>query len=236
MTLFVGTSGFSYKEWKGPFYPEDLPAADMLSYYASRLNAVEINNTFYRLPSVKLLEGWSEKVPPGFSFVLKASRRITHMKRLKEADEPLEYLLSTSATLGDALGPILFQLPPYLKKDVDRLATFCALLPEGFRGAFEFRNETWFDDEVYNVLRDRRLALVTADTGDDWDAPVVRTAEYGYARLRRETYDADALADWATRLTDVGWRDLYVFFKHEDAGAGPRMAERFGGLVDGSAA
>ncbi len=236
MTLFVGTSGFSYKEWKGPFYPEDLPASDMLSYYAGRLNAVEINNTFYRMPSTKLLEGWRSKVPDGFTFVLKASRRITHQKRLKDAGEPMEYLLGTSSTLGDALGPMLFQLPPYLKKDVERLEAFCALLPEGFKGAFEFRNDTWFDEDVYAVLRSSSLALVTADTGDEKPAPVVKTADYGYARLRREEYDADQLEGWARRLTEVGWDELYVFFKHEDAGAGPRLAERFRGLAEGDVA
>jgi len=234
VTLFVGTSGFSYKEWKGPFYPEKLPASDMLTFYAERLNAVEINNTFYRMPSVKLLEGWSAKVPEGFAFVLKASRRITHMKRLKDAREPLEYLLETSATLGDQRGPMLFQLPPYLKKDVERLDGFCELLPVGFRGAFEFRNDTWFYDQVYDVLRSHGLALVTADMGADDLAPVVKTADYGYARLRREAYDAGELEEWAARLTDVGWDDLFVFFKHEDAGAGPRLAQRFRELAAGS--
>lgn len=232
MSLYVGTSGFSYKEWKGPFYPEDLPASDMLSYYAHRLNAVEINNTFYRMPSAGLLRDWAAKVPEGFSFVLKASRRITHMQRLKDVDEPLAYLLETSQTLGDRRGPMLFQLPPYLKKDVKRLEDFCALLPEGFRAAFEFRNDTWFDDQVYDVLRSCSLALVIADTGEDDPAPVVRTAPYGYARLRREEYGADQLAGWARRLADEGWDDLFVFFKHEDAGAGPRLAARFRDLAE----
>jgi uncharacterized protein YecE (DUF72 family) len=234
VNLFVGTSGFSYKEWKGPFYPEDLPASDMLTYYAGRLNAVEINNTFYRMPSPKLLQDWSSKVPEDFSFVLKVSRRITHMKRLKDAGEPLAYLLDTSSALGGALGPMLFQLPPYLKKDVERLETFCQLLPEGFRGAFEFRNESWFDPEVYAVLRGHGLALVAADTGHETPVPVVPTASYGYARLRREAYEDADLHDWAGRLRDAGWEDLFVFFKHEDAGAGPRLAARFRDLFDGT--
>ena len=236
MSLYVGTSGFSYKEWKGTFYPEKLPAADMLSYYAERLNAVEINNTFYRMPSVQLLEGWRAKVPDGFSFILKASRRITHQKRLKEADDPLSYLLETSEILGSRRGPMLFQLPPYLKKDVDRLQAFVTLFPDGFRAAFEFRNDTWFDEEVYEVLRARSLALVTADMGDESAAAVVSTAPYRYARLRRETYGAGDLEAWATQLTDAGWEDLYVFFKHEDAGAGPRLATRFREIVQGGVA
>jgi uncharacterized protein YecE (DUF72 family) len=227
VNVYVGTSGFSYKEWKGAFYPEDLPASEMLAYYSTRLNAVEINNTFYRMPSAKLLDGWAERVSGDFSFVLKASQRITHHKRLKEAEEPLSYLLETTARLGDRLGPMLFQLPPYLKKDVERLASFVALFPDGFRAAFEFRHETWFDPEVYEVLESRHLALVTADTDDDKPAPVTLTAPYGYARLRRERYEPGELETWARRLTEPGWADLYVFFKHEDAGAGPRLAARF---------
>jgi len=231
MNLFVGTSGFSYKEWKGVFSPEKMAAKDMLSFYATRLNSVEINNTFYRMPKASLLDGWASQVPDDFSFVLKASQRITHHKRLKEADEPLAYLLETSAELGDRLGPMLFQLPPYLKKDVERLRNFVALFPEGFRAAFEFRNETWFDEEVYDVLRSRKVALVAADTGGD--VPVVATAPYGYARLRQEGYGEQDLVEWASRLGDLGWDDLYVFFKHEDAGAGPRLAERFREVVQG---
>jgi uncharacterized protein YecE (DUF72 family) len=233
MTLHVGTSGFSYKEWKGPFYPEDLPDKEMLSFYAERLNAVEINNTFYRMPSVKLLDGWAEKVPEEFSFVLKASRRITHQKRLKEAEDPLSYLLETASSLGSRLGPMLFQLPPYLKRDVERLESFARLFPDGFRAAFEFRHESWFDESVYEVLRAQEFALVTADTGDEKPAPVVSTAPYGYARLRREEYAAAELDEWVGRLTGQGWGDLYVFFKHEDAGAGPRLAARFRDLAEG---
>jgi uncharacterized protein YecE (DUF72 family) len=233
MRLHTGTSGFSYKAWKGAFYPEDLPDKEMLRFYGERLNAVEINNTFYRMPSVKLLDGWAAKVPDDFSFVLKASRRITHQKRLKEAEDPLAYLLETASSLGSRLGPMLFQLPPYLKKDAERLEAFVRLLPNGFRAAFEFRHESWFDESVYDVLRGREVALVTADTGDDKPAPVVVTAPYGYARLRREEYAAAELDDWAERLTDQGWNDLYVFFKHEDAGAGPRLAGRFRELAEG---
>ncbi len=227
MKLRTGTSGFSYKEWKGSFYPEDLPATQMLSYYARRLDSVEINNTFYRLPRAEVLKKWKSQVPADFSFVLKASRRITHMKRLKDVGEPLEYLTRTAKeALGAALGPILFQLPPYLRKDVGRLSDFLAILPTGVRAAFEFRHESWFGDDTYRALSDGGAALVIADT-DEGDAPVVDTAGFGYARLRRPGYTDEDLVRWAAALREREWADVFVFFKHEDAGAGPRMAGRF---------
>ncbi len=227
MKLWTGTSGFSYKEWKGNFYPEDLPAARMLEYYAQRLDAVEINNTFYRLPRTEMLAKWTTQVPEDFAFVLKASRRITHMKRLKDADEPLGYLAKAAVEgLGDRLGPVLFQLPPYLKKDVERLKDFLAIVPTRVRAAFEFRHDSWFGDDVYAALSDGGAALVAADTGDG-DAPVVATAGFGYARLRRPGYGEAELAAWAEQLRDAGWAEAFVFFKHEDAGAGPALAKRF---------
>ena len=227
MRLRTGTSGFSYKEWKGSFYPEKLPATRMLEYYSRRLDAVEINNTFYRLPRAELLEKWKSQTPEDFAFVLKASRRITHHKRLKDADEPLEYLTRTATqALGASMGPILFQLPPYLRKDVGRLAAFLETVPEGVRAAFEFRHESWFDDDTYQALSDGGAALVTADTGDG-DAPVAATAGFGYARLRRPEYEDGDLAGWAAAFQEQEWDDLYVFFKHEDAGAGPALAARF---------
>ena len=227
MRLRTGTSGFSYKEWKGSFYPEKLPATRMLEYYSRRLDAVEINNTFYRLPRAELLEKWKSQTPEDFAFVLKASRRITHHKRLKDADEPLEYLTRTATqALGASMGPILFQLPPYLRKDVGRLADFLATVPEGVRAAFEFRHESWFDDDTYQALSDRGAALVTADTGEG-DAPVAATAGFGYARLRRPEYEDGDLAGWAAAFREQEWDDLFVFFKHEDAGAGPALAARF---------
>ena len=227
MRLWVGTSGFSYKAWKGSFYPEDLPNDQMLSYYGERLNAVEINNTFYRMPSRKVLTDWGGKVPDSFSFVLKASRKITHFKRLKEAGDELGYLLEVSEELGGRRGPILFQLPPNLKKDVERLRDFVTLFPDGFRAAFEFRNATWFDDDVYQVLGDAGAALVAADTGGDNDPPLVATASYGYARLRKETYEPGELTRWASDFKAQAWDDVFVFFKHEDEGAGPALADLF---------
>lgn len=225
--LWTGTSGFSYKEWKGGFYPEKLPPSKMLAHYSRQLPSVEINNTFYRLPRAELLEKWAAQVPDDFAFVLKASRRITHMKRLKDADDPLEYLVTTAVgALGPRLGPILFQLPPYLRADVGRLRDFLSLIPDGVRAAFEFRHASWYVDEVYQALADHGAALVTADTGDG-DAPVVETAGFGYARLRRPGYAEAELAEWAGVLRRPCWSDVFAFFKHEDEGAGPRMAAGF---------
>ena len=228
MRYWVGTSGFSYKEWKGSFYPEDLPNEGMLEYYGERLNAVEINNTFYRMPSRKVLTDWGRKVPDDFSFVLKASRKITHHKRLKGAEEELSYLVNVSGELGGRRGPILFQLPPYLKKDVERLRDFVSLLPEGFMAAFEFRHASWLDDEVYQVLGDAGVALVAADMGKEEEPPpVVATASFGYARLRKEAYAPGELKRWAEVFSNQGWEDAFVFFKHEDEGAGPALARQF---------
>jgi uncharacterized protein YecE (DUF72 family) len=233
MQVLVGTSGYSYKEWKGSFYPEDLKNADMLRYYAERLGTVEINNTFYRMPRSSVLENWAAQVPEGFVFVLKGSQRITHMQRLKDAGESVDYLFKTAATLEEKLGPVLFQLPPYMKKDVPRLSDFLELLPHGRPVAFEFRHETWFDDEVYTVLRNKGVALCAADTDESGDrgAPVVPTGGFGYLRLRRAEYSDDALASWADKVRNQAWDRAFVFFKHEDAGKGPAMAARFREVV-----
>ena len=227
MKLCVGTSGYSYKEWKGPFYPEDLPAKDMLRFYSERLPAVEINNTFYRMPKVSVLESWAEQVPEGFHFSLKASRRITHIKRLKDAGEELEFLLGNSRTLGERLGVILFQLPPYLQRDLPRLDNFLSLLPEGTPAAFEFRHSTWFDEEVYGRLRDKKFALCASDTDEEPWTRVLGTANWGYLRLRRSGYSDTDLKDWEERIHAQEWTRAFVFFKHEDEAAGPRLAARF---------
>jgi uncharacterized protein YecE (DUF72 family) len=224
--LFTGTSGFSYKEWKGTFYPEDLPAADMLRYYAERLSAVEINNTFYRMPRAETLSQWSEQVPADFVFVLKASQRITHQKRLKEAGDSVDYFFKIAATLGDRLGPVLFQLPPNLKKDGERLKTFLTTLPAGVRAAFEFRHASWFDDEIFEALRARDAALCIAED-EDLATPLVATADWGYARLRRQDYAEEDLRTRASLYLGQPWGDLFVFFKHEEGGKGPDLAKRF---------
>ncbi|HVS13197.1 MAG TPA: DUF72 domain-containing protein [Thermoanaerobaculia bacterium] len=243
MKLFHGTSGFSYKEWKGPFYPQDLPASRMLEYYASRLPAVEINNTFYRLPKAEMLAKWRDAVPESFRFVLKVSQRITHKHRLEGAEDAVRYLLESSTALGSRRGPFLVQLPPYFRKDVGRLERFLAGWPADASAAFEFRHASWFDDEVYAVLRAAGAALCVADTakggsdkdetdeddqdGGESDPAIVATSSWGYLRLRREDYDAAALEAWARRVHAQEWGEAYVFFKHEDEGAGPRLAARF---------
>ncbi len=228
MELRTGTSGYSYDEWNGPFYPEKLPASQRLAFYAERLPAVEINNTFYRLPKASVLENWCEQVPPGFRFVIKASRRITHFKRLKETEDETGYLLRTVATLGERLGGLLFQLPPKLQRDLPRLEKFMELLPEGTRAAFEFRHDSWRDEAVHVALRERGFALVLADAEEGEDpTELVSTAPWGYLRLRRPDYTAADLSGWAERLRASGWDEAFVFFKHEEAGAGPRTAAEF---------
>jgi uncharacterized protein YecE (DUF72 family) len=224
MRLFAGTSGFSYKEWKGTFYPRDLADASMLRYYAERLPAVEINNTFYRMPRAEMLGKWAEAVPENFRFVLKASRRITHQQRLKDAGDSVEYLFKAATALGPKLGPILFQLPPFLKKDVELLSDFLAALPSDCRAAFEFRNASWFDDAVYDALRARNAALVGGDADKaEKSPPLVATADWGYLRLRAPDYSDAALAQWAERIAAEPFEDVYAFFKHEKHG--PALAE-----------
>ncbi|TMQ49688.1 MAG: DUF72 domain-containing protein [Candidatus Eisenbacteria bacterium] len=225
MKIRAGTSGWSYKEWKGFFYPEKLPAKDMLRYYSERFPTVEVNNTFYRLPNLTTLEGWLSQVPEDFSFVLKASKRITHDKRLKDVGDSVDYLLRTSGTLGARLGPFLVQLPPNMKKDVPRLRDFLAIFPA--RAAFEFRHASWYDDEVYQALRERNAAWCIADTGEEGDPPFESTADWGYLRLRRVAYEESDLESYADRIRNQSWGEAYVFFKHEDAGTGPKLAARF---------
>jgi uncharacterized protein YecE (DUF72 family) len=227
MKLQVGTSGFSYKEWKGSFYPEDLPASGMLKYYGERFQAVEINNTFYRMPKEDVLKAWAEEVPAGFTFVLKASQKITHFSRLKNVAEPVAYLVKVSAALGDHLGPLLFQLPPNLRKDVPRLKDFLALLPAGVRAALEFRNESWFDDEVFGLMREHGAALCIAEAEDGVEVPFVSTADWGYLRLRMPEYTEADLAAWLKKVRAAEWGEAFVFFKHEDEGKGPKLAKRF---------
>jgi uncharacterized protein YecE (DUF72 family) len=227
MKLHVGTSGYSYKEWKGNFYPEDLPAKEMLSYYSRRLPAVEINNTFYRLPQPGMIENWKTQVPARFRFSIKATQRITHIKRINNVAEETKYLLETCALLEKRLGVVLFQLPPNMKKDADRLTRFLELLPTGARAAFEFRHETWFDDEVFGLLRDRDCALVVSDTDEKPLTEIISTARWGYLRLRRTTYEENDLVAWLKRVQAQKWKDSFIFFKHEDEGTGPKLAARF---------
>jgi uncharacterized protein YecE (DUF72 family) len=231
MQIRAGTSGYSYKEWKGNFYPEKIPAAGMLPFYAERFSTVEINNTFYRMPSEQVLLNWSGQVPDEFAFVLKAPRRITHDKRLKDADEDVAYLLRTVAVLRKKRGPLLFQTPPFLRKDLVCLRDFLGLLPADGQSAFEFRHQSWFDDEVFAVLREHDAALCLADADNELSIPFVATAAWGYVRLRRPDYTDDDLRDWAKRIAGQPWKEAFVFFKHEEAGKGPQFATRFLELV-----
>ena len=227
MNLHVGTSGYSYKEWKGNFYPEDLPAKEMLSYYSRRLPAVEINNTFYRLPQASMIENWKAQVPDDFRFSIKATQRITHIKRLNNCAEETKYLLETAALLEQRLGVVLFQLPPNAKKDVDRLKVFLELLPNETRAAFEFRHESWLDDEIREVLRAKDCALVVSDTDEKPLTEIISTAAWGYLRLRRTNYEEKDLVEWMKRVQHEKWNDAFIFFKHEDEGIGPRLAAQF---------
>jgi uncharacterized protein YecE (DUF72 family) len=230
MRVFIGTSGFSYAPWRGSFYPEKLPATKMLAYYAERLDAVEINNTFYRMPAPEMLGKWAAETPAGFQFALKSPRRITHERKLADVADSLTRLLHAAGTLGDKLGPVLFQLPPFMKKDLPRLQEFVAQLPTGLRAALEFRHESWFAPEVYDVLRSRDAALCLAES-EELATPVEETSSWGYLRLRRQDYDDAALAVWAERVRARGWQSTYVFFKHEDQGKGPELAAKFRALL-----
>jgi uncharacterized protein YecE (DUF72 family) len=231
MNVQVGMSGYSYKEWKGGFYPEDLSAEAMLSFYAERFPAVEINNTFYRMPTEKLLLQWAGQVPTNFTFVLKASRRITHMNRLKEVAEHVEYFLRTAAVLGPRQGPSFFQLPPNFKKDLPLLQEFLGLIPKRCLAAMEFRNPTWFSDDVYDLLKAHDVALCVVDS-DQGGTPFVATASWGYLRLRSEAYDETQLQAWADRIRSQPWERAYTFLKHEeDGGLGPQMALKLKGIL-----
>jgi uncharacterized protein YecE (DUF72 family) len=222
----IGTSGYSYPEWKGNFYPEKMAAKDMLRYYAERFPTVEINNTFYRMPTESVLRGWADQVPGSFTFVIKASKRITHDQRLKECRDLLTYLYQVTSTLGERLGPLLFQLPPNFKKDLPRLKAFFDEMPERRRMAFEFRHASWFDDEVFEFLKSQRVALCVADTGEEPVVPLVATTDWGYLRLRREEFSDKELRDWARRIGEQPWEDAYVFLKHEEEGTGPKLAAK----------
>lgn len=228
MNLKAGTSGFAFKEWKGSFYPGDLKDDGMLGFYSSKFPTVEINNTFYRLPKEGVLQAWAAQVPDPFTFAIKASQRITHYGRLKpEVASAVEFLLKNTAALGSRLGPILFQLPPNLKKDVDRLRAFIDTLPADRRYTIEFRHESWFEDDVFSALRDRDIAMCIIDQ-PDFASPVIATASWGYTRLHRFDYDAAALSEWAKRIAAQSWSDAYVYFKHDEGvGSGPPAVDAF---------
>ena len=225
MRTWVGTSGYNYPEWKGSFYPEKMPPAKMLPFYAAAFSTVEINYTFYRVPNEKTLAGWSRETPDGFRLTLKAPKRITHIAKLHDCADLLQYFLKTAATLGPKLGAILFQLPPYFRKDLRALDEFLALLPSGCCAAFEFRHASWMDAEVFARLRARNLALCIADS-EKFSTPLEITADYGYFRLRDEGYTPEDLCRWAAtiRTGAAACNDVFIYFKHEEAGKGPQFA------------
>jgi uncharacterized protein YecE (DUF72 family) len=228
MALWVGTSGYNYPEWKGSFYPQRLPAAKMLPYYAQRLNTVEINYTYYRMPNAKILKSWDDATPQVYKLTLKAPKRITHDARLRNCEEHVKFFTETAVKLGPKLGALLFQLPPAFKQDLAILDAFLALLPPGLCAAFEFRHGSWLNEEVYARLRERNLALCVAD-GTTMATPIVITADYAYFRLRDEGYTPQEISDWAHRIRaqTSACNDVYVYFKHEETGTGPQFAKLF---------
>jgi uncharacterized protein YecE (DUF72 family) len=227
MAYWIGTSGYNYPEWRGTFYPEKFPAAKMLAYYAERFNTVEINYTFYRMPNEKQLAGWAATVPESFAFTLKAPRRITHDAKLQHAEEQVAAFCAVARTLGSRLGVLLFQLPPTFKRDIAVLEQFLACLPAGTHAAFEFRHPSWHDDDVYDCLRRRNVALCIADS-EKLSTPAVVTADYGYFRLRDEGYQPDDISAWGNTIRELSrrWTDAFVYFKHEEQGIGPAFAAR----------
>lgn len=232
MTIWIGTSGYSYPEWRGSFYPDKMPPAKMFAYYVERLSTVEINNTFYKMPDDKLIDGWAAAAPERFRFTLKAPQRITHILKLKNAEQVLSFFLERAQRLGDRLGALLFQLHPSNKRDDGVLRDFVALLPKGTRAAFEFRNKSWLCDEVYEILAARDVALCIADS-EKLSTPIVPTASYGYYRLRDEGYEDADIARWADsiRENEARWKETFVYFKHEDAGKGPAFAKALSALL-----
>jgi uncharacterized protein YecE (DUF72 family) len=235
MKLWAGASGYAFKEWQGSFYPEKIAPDAMLAFYAARLPTVEINNTFYQMPRSAVLEKWVSCVPESFRFAIKASRRITHDARLKAdaAADSVQYLYRQLDVLGAHRGPVLFQTPPFLKKDVPRLAEFLSLLPSGHRAAFEFRHDSWFDDTVYDALRRAGASLCLSEREDALPPPLVATAPWGYVRLRLESYGSEALAQWARLLHDTHWQEVYAYFMHEPTA--PAHAQALQRAAEGAA-
>jgi len=232
--VYTGTSGFSYPAWNGSFYPPRLPAWARLAHYATRLDTVEANATFYRLPRPEVLAGWRAQVPSGFTFALKAPRRVTHERRLRDVDAVLAAFSRAAAELGDTLGPVLYQLPPTFARDLPRLRDFLALLPRGAASAFEFRHPSWFDDAVLAALEDAGAALCAAET-DEAEPLLATTASFGYFRLRRASYGPAELGRWAERIQAQPWREAFVYFKHEDEARGPAFALALRELLRSSA-
>lgn len=227
MKIYVGTSGYSYKAWKGKFYPEKIPATEMLRFYSERLGTVEINNTFYRMPTENLLTSWAKQVPDNFIFAFKAPQAITHLKRLHNVREETEYLLRTLSVLGSRLGPILFQFPRSFPADHQALQNFLTLIPRTISCAFEFRSSSWLNDEILNLLRAKGCSLCIADLDQAPAKEIISTASWGYLRLRRSDYTDADLSEWMKKILAQKWKQAFVFFKHEEEAKGPEMAMKF---------
>lgn len=234
MNVHIGTSGYAYKEWKGGFYPEKISPKAMLPFYAERLRAVEINNTFYHMPTESVIKSWAEQVPEDFIFGFKAPQRITHIKRLRNVEQETEYLFATLSTLEHRLGPVLFQFPKNFRADKALLEDFLHLLPENSDCAFAFRNPNMINPEVLQLLRQKNCGLCLEDADETPISEIVSTASRGYLRLRRTDYTEDDLARWADRILSQQWEKAYVFFKHEEEAIGPKLAMRFRERVEGA--
>jgi uncharacterized protein YecE (DUF72 family) len=226
MKSWIGTSGFQYREWKGMFYPEDLSTAKMLGFYAARFSSTEINYTFRSIPSVKTIDRWNVETPDEFCFSLKAPQRVTHFAKLRNCGPVMTAFLDAVKGMRKKQGPILFQLPPTFKKDAEVLREFLGGLPRRIRAAFEFRHDSWFDDETFGILAEKNAALCIAES-EDLATPRVATADFGYLRPRREDYTKRDIAKWAdfVRGQSKRWSDAFIYFKHEETCVGPGFAE-----------
>jgi uncharacterized protein YecE (DUF72 family) len=227
MNLYVGTSGYSYPKWKGKFYPKDLPAKGMLRYYGENFRSVESNSTFRGMPKPDVFTRWADEVPADFKFAIKAPQQITHIKRLKDSKDLVSNVFEGGGVLEGRLGPVLFQLPPNFKKDATRLIEFLGWLPNRSRAAFEFRHETWFDEEIFELLKKHKAALCIAEAENELVVPFVSTTDWGYLRLRREEYSDANLKEWVKKVQKQDWSDAFVYFRHEDTAKGPKFAKRF---------
>ncbi len=230
--IYIGTSGYAYKEWKGRFYPEKIPDKEMLGFYSERLKTVEINNTFYRMPKESVLESWAGQVPEGFVFAIKAPRVITHLKQLRNVAEETEYFFRTLSVLDRKLGPVLFQFPKSFRKNRPVLEEFLGLIPDDAASAFEFRSPSWLDDEILGLLREKGSSFCIADSDENPVHEIIRTARWGYLRLRRPDYTDVDLSQWAERIPSQKWEKAFIFFKHEDEAGGAEMAMRFQELFE----
>ncbi|MEJ2614985.1 MAG: DUF72 domain-containing protein [Ignavibacteriaceae bacterium] len=225
MKLYVGTSGYSYKEWKGKFYPEDIKPDNMLNFYSDQFSTVEINNTFYRMPQRFVLETWKKQVPADFRFSVKAPQRITHMKKLKDVDEDIRYFIDIITSLGNKLGIILFQFPPYFRKNTELLQNFTNLLPKNITAAFEFRHESWFEDDVFSCLKEKDFPLCLSETDKEPDIDITGTASKGYLRLRKSDYTEKEIKNWYDKIKKQNWETVFVFFKHDDEAKGTKYSK-----------